>query len=472
MPESADIIYKDAATIVAEIAAAWQARIPDIQLGPDSIARIWAEVFGNTVEGLMLMAQLLHDDMFIHTMNALALQRSGEMYGRPQKAGTIATGTLRFSGAGGTYIVQGTTVAAPRPSIDDALIFATSVDGTIPNPGVPDAPVATLAANAAGLADGTYEYAVTFLTIGGETEVGASSGAIITSAGNRQINLTAIPLGGPGTASRNIYRRVGGGAWSLVHLLADNVTVVWNDTGAAAGAAPPLSSTAERITLAASATDVGADYNVAIGAITDLQTVESGLSEVTNQVPFTAGSDPEDIEAFRIALLKRVRSPQSGSVPDLESWATDIDGVDSATAFKNQNLAGVATPGTVAVRISGPEGSIPSGGTVAAVQAYLDARDLANITIQVGTFAAHNIDVTVDVTTSTGYLLADVTNQVVAAITDYINSLPVGATVYKAGIIDAIFGLSGIENVTVSVPAADTAVAATEKPVPHTIVVT
>lgn len=470
MPESADQVYKSGDDIVADVLAAWATRIPDMELGEDSIARIWTEVFANTVEGLYLGQQLLHDDMFIQTANALALARFGEMFGRPQQPGALATGSVRFDGAGGTYVAQGTAVASPRPAVGDALIFETTEDGTIPDPGVPDAPTLADHGADANPAAGTYEYAITFLTDGGETELGTVSDPLIKGNAH-SIDLSDISVGGPGTTGRNIYRRVDGGDWGLVDTLADNVTTVYNDANAATTTAPPDTSTAERITLTAQASDVGVDYNVAIGAITDLQDVNPGLSGVTNTVAFTGGDDEEDIETFRTELLKRVRAPQSGSKADLESWATDVDGVESATAFPNVDLAGAAAPGTVTVRISGPNGAIPDAGTVTAVQDYLDSKDLANITILVGTFTGVPVDVDVTIDLASGYTTADVEAQVTQAITDYLNSVPVGGTVYLAGIFHAVFGLAGVETLTITDPATDTVLADDEKATPGTITV-
>lgn len=468
----ADQVYKSQSDILAELLAALLVRLPDANTGPDSIFRIWAEIFSNTAEGLYLGMQLLHDDMFIQTMSSLALVRAGEMYGRPQKPGVLAAGSVTFAGTGGTFVPLGTVVSAPRASQDDSLDFQTTAAGTIPAPGIPTAPTAA-DAGAGALAAGTYEYAVTFITAGGETALGAISNAL-TIAINHNVTLTAVPLGGPGTTARKIYRRVNGGAWANVDALnatfANNTTTTGTDSDTTPTGVAPTASTAEQITLAAAATDVGSDYNVATGAITDLSDAPAGLSSVTNTASFTGGADAEDIEAFRQALLEFVRAPQSGSAADLQVWAESIDGVETATVFPNVDLSNVAAPGTVSVRITGPNGATPDPTVVAAVLAYLQSKDLANITILVGTFSAHNIDVTADVTTDVGYVLADVTDSAIAAMTAYINSVPIGGTVYKAGIIDSIFGLPGIINVTTTF--ADTAVAATEKPVPHTLAVT
>lgn len=472
MPESTDQVYRTREQIISELVAAWQARVPDVQPTADSIIRIWIETFAYTAEGLYLAAQLLHDDIWPQTANALALFRFGELYGRALKTGTKATGTVRFSGAGGVEVPLGTLVAAPRAT-DEALRFVTTATVTLPEPGEPSAPVA--ADDSAGsLAAGTYEWAVTFVTAGGETALGEPSNALVLAA-NRRAGLTAIPVGGPGTTERRLYRRVNGGDWQLVPTttsLDDNVTTTYIDNNTTGlGGAPPDESTAERVTATAESEDTGEEANAAIGTITQIVDAVEGLAEVTNLTTFTGASNDEDIEEYRSAVIRHIRAPRTGSPDDLQVIAEAIEGVETATVFKNDN-EGTPAAGHVTVRISGPEGSVPSAEVIAAVLAELEAQDLANATIHVTGFTAVSRDVTVDVTPATGFTLAEITADVEGAITDYIQSVPVGGTLRVAGIYWAVFDLLGVETLVVSVPAADQTHAATEKPVAGVLTVT
>lgn len=472
MPVNAEVVYKDRDTIVAELITAWQARVPDVTVTVDSVIRMWVEVWATVMEGQMLANQLLHDDMFPQTATALALQRYGDVHGRLMKGGTTALGTLRFGGAGGTSIPLG-TLASAQVSTEDALRFATTVAANIPNPGTPSAP--TIADGGVGIkTGGTYEYAITFQTALGETALGAVSNALVLGA-SRQISITGIPLGGPGTIARNLYRRLDGGAWqkhvdaTIVAALNNNTTTSVVDNYTVTGGAPLTDSTAEQVDVAAAAEDVGSEYNVLAGTVTIVNEAQQGIASVTNPSAFTGGSDPEDIEEFRSAVMEWMRNPQSGGPDDLKTWAESIDGVDTATVFPNDNL-GTPTNGHVTVRISGPNATVPLTAVQTAVYDYLVSKDLANITIHVSTFTPKTINVTVTTTRQSGYALADVTTSVQAAIADYINSLPVGGTVYSAGITDAVFGLPGIATVVVNSPS-DTTSLATEKPVIGTITV-
>lgn len=470
MAAQADTVYRSEDQIVSDVLTAWTTRIPDIGIGPGTIVRIWSEVFANSGSGFFLGLQLLHDDMFVQSMSALALQREGEEIGRPQKAGVLASGEVTFEGAGGTFVGSGSIVGAPRPSLGDTLQFETTEDGTIPNPGVPTAPT-TADSGTAGNPDGTLEYAVTFTTAEGETAIGAASASLVVAT--NQVDLSNIPIGGAGTTSRRIYRSKNGGSFQYVAALADNSTTIYVDNIAdgALGGNPPTDSTAEKVTVTAQALQTGVDYDVAVGTINTLVDVDGDVTGVTNSAAFSGGEDPEAIEVFRQELLQWKQAPQSGSPLDLVAWATSIDGIDSAAVFKNVNLAGAAELGSVVVRVSGVDGSTPDADLVSQVQDLLDSKDLANITIYVGTFDPLDVDATVAVTITPGFVLADATPSVDAAISDYVNSVPVGGTIYVAGIIRAVFGLPGIDTVQVTAPAADVTSTATEKPVIGTVTV-
>lgn len=92
----------------------------------------------------------------------------------------------------------------------------------------------------AGLNIGAYQYAVTFLSQGGETTASPVA-AVTTTSGNQQVSLANIPLGAtqpstPGIATntvigRNLYRTtVGGTQLLLLATLQDNVMTAFVDT--------------------------------------------------------------------------------------------------------------------------------------------------------------------------------------------------------------------------------------------------
>jgi hypothetical protein len=96
------------------------------------------------------------------------------------------------------------------------------------------------AQSGSGLSIGTYQYAVTLLTQGGETPASPLS-SVTTSSGNTRVSLTNIPVGpvqanisGIATNTvlgRNLYRTlVGGNALFLLTTIVDNTTISYLDS--------------------------------------------------------------------------------------------------------------------------------------------------------------------------------------------------------------------------------------------------
>lgn len=462
-------LYKSRDQILQDLITGMQALIPDLWVGPDGNVYMLFQVEASQLEGLYLANQILLEDMFVPTASLTGLLRFGDMYGIPQKEGTPSVGSLLFSGTGGVFIPVGTEVAYDPGGGNDPLYFLTIESGTLPAPGIPSAP--TIATGGAGNITGTMEYAITFLTSSGETLQGPDSNVLV--AASNSVNITNIAIGGPGTTGRKVYRSKNGGLYQFVAQLSDNSTLVYTDniTDGSLGGNPPAVSTAEQALLDANSETSGIQYNAVPGAITVLTNVPDGINSVTNPTAFSGGTDIESTEAYRSRMLEFIRNPQSGSANDLLSWALSVDGVSTATVFTNDNL-GTPTNGHATIRVAGPNGSTPSGAVLAAVLATVNQHDLANITIHVTTFTSVTTNVAVTITVATGYVLADISPSISQAIVDYVNSVPVGGTVYIAGIVDAVFGLPGVANVVVTTPATDQTTASTSKRIPGTVTVT
>jgi uncharacterized phage protein gp47/JayE len=468
MPVSMSSIYRTRQDILNSMISQLIAGIPDAYVGADGVIRLIFDIEAGQFESLYLAEQLLLEDMFVSTASYQALVRYGEQYGLPIFQGAQSTGVLLFSGEDGAFIPQGTLAAHDPGNGLDPVYFQTDYDVSIPAPGDPVPPI-TAVGTATGLTGG-YEYVVTFTTAQGETL--PSDQSIILTVNNQKINLTNIPIGGPLTTGRRIYRdKNGAGNYRLVTALTNNTTTIFTDSvtdAAIAGAAvPPETDTAHAIPVQARAQEIGIEGNVVVGTVTTIADGPGELTDVTNPQPFFGGQDPEDSEVYRSRLLNFIRNPQTGSVSDIEAWALNVPGVETASVSENDPVAG-----TVTVRITGPGGSIASPDVISVVQQTLDELDYANITIIVSSFTALPTNVTVDVTAATGYDLATVTPSVQTAIGNYINNLLVGETLKVAGIIDATFGLPGVADVVVTTPTTNQTTPANQKRTAQTITVT
>ena len=399
-------LYRTREEILAEMLVALQSVIPDVYVGEDGVFRIIFSIEAGQFENVFLANQLVLQDMFVSTASLQALRQHGFQVNVSLKEGTRSLGTVTLEGDGGTYIPLATEVGYDPGGGLEPIYFNTILDGTVPNPGTPNAPAVAINATAGNL-NGTYEYVVTFVTASGETLPSAESLAV--SPVNQQVNLTAIPLGGAGTTARRIYRdKNGAGAYRRVTEIANNTATTYTDNitdAAVAGSSQaPTVDTAHQITLAAEAQAPGVEGNVAIGTITELVSAPATLTGVTNPTAFVGGSDPEDTEEFRQRLLERLQNPQTGSPSDLKSWSEAVSGVETATVFANDNM-GVATNGHTTIRIAGPNGTVPSAAVITAVTEALAEQNFQNMTIHVTTFNPQVTAVTVDVTTLGTYTL-------------------------------------------------------------------
>lgn len=132
----------------------------------------------------------------------------------------------------------------------ERILYPLQVYGSFFAP--PVSGITASAAAGAGLSAGAYQYAVTFLSQGGETTPSPAA-SVTTTSGNQQVNLANIPTAPsqpslPGVATntvigRNLYRTTAGGSTlALLATIPDNTTTTWMDTtpdSALAGKPPP-----------------------------------------------------------------------------------------------------------------------------------------------------------------------------------------------------------------------------------------
>lgn len=131
-----------------------------------------------------------------------------------------------------------------------ALRPGTDWFGTAPTLPVAGAPSAANSLGT-GMGVGVYKYTVTFVNAMGETSAGAE-GSVTTTSSNKQVALTAIPLGAAGVTARKIYRTAVGGATGtekFVHTIADNTTTTYTDilADASLGVTVPTTNTTTAI---------------------------------------------------------------------------------------------------------------------------------------------------------------------------------------------------------------------------------
>ncbi len=226
----------------------------------------------------------------------------------------------------------------------ERILFPLQAFGSYFSP--PGAGMVASAVSGAGLGVGAYQYAVTFLTPGGETTPSPLVN-VSTTSGNQQVNLSGIPAGPaltatPGAAinqvnGRNLYRSLAGGTQLfLLATLSDNVSASYNDSAPdsslAGRPAPPTVNTsgvmfwppferefAEYSNLFDSTSALAAGGNLGTqGGVGDAQSSESALTQTFTLKLSTVELPRDNSLVMRVFYATKHQLDNSGStIPEV-----------------------------------------------------------------------------------------------------------------------------------------------------------
>lgn len=141
----------------------------------------------------------------------------------------------------------------------------------------------------------------------------------------------------------------------------------------------------------------GANGNAAVGVKLNLVSPQSGvLSEATVTVALAGGADIESIAGVRKRLLDRLRTPpRGGTVADYVLWARSGH-QDVTRAWARANTPEIGQVTVYIMTDDATDNGIPVADTVAAVQAYIDARRPVTAAVTVAAPAPVALDVTIN----------------------------------------------------------------------------
>lgn len=239
------------------------------------------------------------------------------------------------------------------------------------------------------------------------------------------------------------------------------------------------------IDLEVEAMEAGVGSNIAVGLATLLLSPLGGIASVSNLAAIGGGEDVESDVGLRDRTLLEIAATQgAGTAADYERWALAYPGVGKVTV-----QPAFAGGGTVRVVVTDSDNQPVGIGTVAGLQELLDPAALpgqgqglapvgAAVTVFTPTF--YFTDAQATIVHEIGYSLdgADGTiateDAIVAAITEYLNSLAPGAEVVLNRIEFAALSVTGVHDISgtqlagflTNPGSADRALAATNLPVP------
>ncbi len=196
--------------------------------------------------------------------------------------------------------------------------------------------------------------------------------------------------------------------------------------------------------------ETGEGANVAAGRVTVFGTAVQGVYAVTNPEPFTGGSEGEDDDALRARLLAGYRTIANGTnAAFYYNEAMKYGFVHSASVLPRAR--GV---GTVDVVAAG-KGEALSAEQMALIQEGLAEQKEICVDVQVIPPVLRPVEVAVAVTPRDEYGFEGVKTAVEACITGYLAEKTVGAPLHTAELSNLVYGLAGVYNHHLTLPAQD-----------------
>ena len=223
---------------------------------------------------------------------------------------------------------------------------------------------------------------------------------------------------------------------------------------------------------AATASDVGASYNVAAGTITGQLESLIGVTAVTNETAATGGTDPETDSALCLRFYDFLQNPAtSGNAAHYKQWALAVSGVGAAKVTPLW-----AGAGTVKVLIVGDTLRPVDDTIVAACAANIEEKRPIGATVTVKSASALSVSVAGSVTIDTYTTKTAVQTAFVSALSAYLKSISfVKYTLVYNRIAALLLDIDGVQDcsgLTINGGTANITIGADEVPVLGTVSIT
>jgi len=217
-------------------------------------------------------------------------------------------------------------------------------------------------------------------------------------------------------------------------------------------------------TVAAEAVSTGASTNLQAGAVLTLVSPPAGLTAQADvSAAWTGGTDTEsDAELLARHLWLLRHPPAGGNKYDYVSWAMSVAGVYQAYVFSLRRGLGTCD----VVILTDSVTRLPSAGLVADVQALIDEkRPTAAKDSDALVPDTKSVDITAQITVTAGYNFSEVKSRVEADLDSLFADLAPGDGLTVSLIETTISLVEGVDDRTVSAPAANVTATVSESTV-------
>jgi uncharacterized phage protein gp47/JayE len=217
----------------------------------------------------------------------------------------------------------------------------------------------------------------------------------------------------------------------------------------------------------AEAESVGTAYNVSSATIVVLEDTIAGVDTVTNALAATGGVDAETDIAYKNRFQAYVEGLGRSNLAGLTAGALSVEGITSVSIVE---LFPPVSDVNVDLYIDDGSSGGVSTAKVTEVQDVIDGDGTEenpgyraagiNVVVKKPSVVSQNISATLSVIS--GVDTDQLESDVIDALTAYVNTLSVGEDIIYNELIASIMGVYGVSNVSLTTPAADVAIAATQ----------
>jgi len=212
---------------------------------------------------------------------------------------------------------------------------------------------------------------------------------------------------------------------------------------------------------------VGVAYNVSATSINVLEDQVTGVDTVTNALAATGGVDQETSIAYKSRFQAYIEGLGRANLAGLKAGALSVAGITSVSIV--ELFPPVADVNVDLYIDDGSSGGVTTA-KVVATQAVIDGDGTEdnpgykaagiNVVVKKPSIVTQNIGATLSILSGvdTDQLETDVIN----ALTAYVNTLGVGSNIIYNELIAAIMGVFGVTDVSLTTPATNVTIAATQ----------
>lgn len=217
----------------------------------------------------------------------------------------------------------------------------------------------------------------------------------------------------------------------------------------------------------ANAQEVGVAYNVLSGTITIIANTINGVDTVSNSIAATGGVDKETTYQYKKRFQAYIEGLGKANIAGLIAGALSVEGITSASV--QELFPPVAN---VNVRLYVDDGSVSgvSAAKVAEVQRVIDGDGTeqnpgyraagVNVVAYAPGVVTQNIIMTVELIS--GVDSEQVKTDINSVVTNYINSLGVGAEIVRNELIYGVMSVYGVTDCNISTPSGNVAISSSQ----------